>query len=524
MAICPSENLDAFQNMQWKDYHLRKFDFLEPEVRHKICFLRVWCLVESFQCSITPGMPFIMKAGKHRRNGITGELEFEVNGSILEKLQFLVNIREAEASIPKDKHEILQMVEEGVGIGRLNSKIIGAISGAFSGTLLKGPSDFALPCAACGDWKAKEIVLRDSSTIFCAAANGFTRLFAEMINMGTFDMYARDIEYGGTCLTWAAYGAHEETSKLLLDNCLPDMDKLENYINATSYHGRSALMAASKYGHAEYLEFLINYAEEKDIDLWINAVDNDCQSAVMFCCIGGHDKALEILIKASANVNLNDLNGSTALIKAVSLGYPSCVSLLLDNGADPDLVDDNGNSALTKAKLDGVDEELYNECTRLVLSKICVSTKGSEKMKYVTMAKMYEGSGNVKGNVHKYIEPSKKEDRKGTRRKESLKKKFSVLQHAVSNKNIDVKLLADPVVNKKITRIQARLRGLIGRKLARRLVIALKFTNKTGNFAHRGSFYSSGASVKMLSSSRSDDILYTQERILDKPRPKPLLY
>ena len=526
VSICPSDDLDAFESMQWSDYYLKKFD-LTKEVKRKIYFLRVWCLVESYQCSITPGMPYILKGGKYCKNGITGELEFEINGSILEKLQFLVNIENAEAKFEEDKERILQMVREGGGCGRLNSTIIGAISGAFSGTLLKGPSDYALPCAACGDLKAKEIVMRDPSTIFCAAACGFTALLAEMMSMGTFDMYEHDIEYGGTCLTWAAYGAHMDTSSLLLDNCLPYLDKLEDYMNATSYHGRSALMAASKYGHAEYMEFLIDYARQKDIDLHINAVDNDCQTAVMFCCIGGHHDALRVLIEANADLNLNDLNGSTALMKAVALGYSSCVSLLLDNGADPSMKDDHGNTALIKKKVEGVEEKEYKECTELVLNKLNTTTEGSDVWQTqlnIALAKMYEGGGRKQSTVHEYIEPTKKKDRIEMRRQDSLNKRKSVLQHAVKNKNIDTKMLADPILNKRISRMQARMRGFIGRKLVQRLIVALKFTNKSGNFAHRGSFHSSGVGSKILKSASTNDLYDDAQKRIGKPRPKPLMY
>ena len=55
-------------------------------------------------------------------------------------------------------------------------------------------------------------------------------------------MYAHDVEFGG--LSSLAIWCPSDTSKLLLDSCLPDQDKLESYLNATSNHGRSALLAA----------------------------------------------------------------------------------------------------------------------------------------------------------------------------------------------------------------------------------------------------------------------------------------
>ena len=136
-------------NLKWKDYYLKKFE-IPKNVGQKICFLRVWCLVEAFQCSITPGMPFILKAGRHRKNEITGELEFETMPN-LNRLQHLVDIERAEASVKKDKRMILEMVEgKGGGIAHLNGRIMGAISGAYSAMLLNGPSDYAVPSAAWG--------------------------------------------------------------------------------------------------------------------------------------------------------------------------------------------------------------------------------------------------------------------------------------------------------------------------------------------------------------------------------------
>ena len=525
ISICSAEDLDAFEHMKWVDYHLKQFK-MAKSVRQKICFLRVWCLAESYECSVTKDMPYILKGGKHKKNMVTGELEYETNGSILEKLQYLVDIENSDATYEQDKRNILKMVEgKGGGIARLNSAIMGAISGAFSGTLLKGPSDYALPCAACGDLKAKEIVMRDPSSIFCTAANGFTKLLSEMISMGSFDMYEHDTEFGGTCLTWAAYGAHWETSKLLLDNCLPNLDKLEDYLNTTSHHGRSALMAASKYGHAEYMKFLIDYAVEKNVDLHINALDNDGLNAVMFCCIGGHSSALKVLLDAHADTNRTDKNRSTALMKAVSLGHPACVSLLLEYGADPVMMDSNGITAMTKKKVDDVEDKLYDDCIRRVRQHYKATTGDAQELMYVTTAvQALEGKARKTSVVYEYQEPTKMNRGREITRQNLLDKKINVLRHTVKNKNIDVKLLADPILNKRITRMQARMRGYIGRNAVKKLISALKFTNKSGNYAHRGSFHRSGVGARMMLESSSTNELQIMKSRIDKPRPKPLLY
>ena len=57
--------------MKWVDYHLKQFK-MAKSVRQKICFLRVWCLAESYECSVTKDMPYILKGGKHKKNMNSG--------------------------------------------------------------------------------------------------------------------------------------------------------------------------------------------------------------------------------------------------------------------------------------------------------------------------------------------------------------------------------------------------------------------------------------------------------------------
>ena len=136
----------------------------------------------------------------------------------------------------------------------------------------------------------------------------------------------------------------------------------------------------------------------------------------------------------------------------------------------------------------------------------------------------HEGKGKKSNTIHEYIEQSKTKHGLEITRQNSIKKKMSVLQHAIKNKNIDVKLLADPILNKRITRMQARMRGFIGRMAVKKLILALRFTNKSGNYAHRGSFHSSGVGAMMLRSSSTSELEVAMKSRIDKPRPKPLLY
>lgn len=71
------------------------------------------------------------------------------------------------------------------------------------------------------------------------------------------------------------------------------------------------------------------------------------RSALMFASSEGHTNVLSVLISHGANVNFQDNNGLTALIKASIRGQNLCtVKLLVANGGDVNIQDNCGSTAL----------------------------------------------------------------------------------------------------------------------------------------------------------------------------------
>ena len=58
----------------------------------------------------------------------------------------------------------------------------------------------------------------------------------------------------------------------------------------------------------------------------------------------GADDIVSLFIKAGVELN-STYSGTTALIRAVTAGYPNIVKLLVASGAKPDLKDGNGKTA-----------------------------------------------------------------------------------------------------------------------------------------------------------------------------------
>lgn len=94
-----------------------------------------------------------------------------------------------------------------------------------------------------------------------------------------------------------------------------------------------------------YLE-LLEYCLSKGAD--INALDSEHMSALMHAVIGGHQSAVEFLLKSSAKIHEHVVNGYSILSWA-EFGDSKIAQLLLDHGASHSS-DSKNNSVKIVAK------------------------------------------------------------------------------------------------------------------------------------------------------------------------------
>ena len=78
----------------------------------------------------------------------------------------------------------------------------------------------------------------------------------------------------------------------------------------------------------------------------INIPGDDGYTALSHAASEGHVEIVELLLEAKANVNAKDERGSTALCGAASKGHNTVVKLLLEAKADVNAQDGNGSTAL----------------------------------------------------------------------------------------------------------------------------------------------------------------------------------
>ncbi len=114
-------------------------------------------------------------------------------------------------------------------------------------------------------------------------------------------------------------------------------------VDLQNKNGLSALMFAVQHGHKEIVEMLLRH--NPDVDLQ----DRNGWNALMFAARHGHTEIVQMLLRHNPNVDLQDRNGWNALMFAARHGHTEIVEMLLDSGADLELQNDDGHTALELA-------------------------------------------------------------------------------------------------------------------------------------------------------------------------------
>ncbi|XP_030683601.1 ankyrin repeat domain-containing protein 36B-like [Nomascus leucogenys] len=116
-------------------------------------------------------------------------------------------------------------------------------------------------------------------------------------------------------------------------------------------------------GNLEKLEDLLTYHDA-------NKRDRKERTALHLACATGQPEMVFLLVSSRCELNLQDRECRTPLIKAVQLRQEACATILLQNGADPNIMDFFGKTALHYA--------VYNEDTSMIEKLILYGTNIEE--------------------------------------------------------------------------------------------------------------------------------------------------
>ena len=318
--------------------------------------LRIWCVFEIFTATTTP-RPIVIKLGGLRDGGC--EFVPNTNSKVLVNLKNTVDCRQAQATQPDDRALILGEVEATGGADLLNSKVSGALLGAFS--CADWPEVVA---AACGDSDALDALVRAGSAALdeprgrvkqtaahAAAGAGFTQVLRQLMSAGA-DPMARNL-VARTPLHRAAEGGHLECIALLLGDARVRVEARDDMGNGALYLAAAAgqlaalealeaagadLRAANKKGATALHTACVNaqlpmvkYLLSRGFDAAL--ADAEANTPVMRACWGGSVPVLEMLMAAGATLEGADCEGMTAAMCAADSGHAHVLRWLAAAGA-----------------------------------------------------------------------------------------------------------------------------------------------------------------------------------------------
>lgn len=141
---------------------------------------------------------------------------------------------------------------------------------------------------------------------------------------------------------------HKAFKVYALDGNIGEMEKALaqgadiNYVE----NGETALISAARLNQHKVVKFLIDNGAKLDV---IGSGQGRPRSALVHAVFNKSAKMIELLLEGGARVDLQDLEGETALSMACEIGSLQAVKLLFKHRAQVNLQDRNGRSALMLA-------------------------------------------------------------------------------------------------------------------------------------------------------------------------------
>jgi len=187
-----------------------------------------------------------------------------------------------------------------------------------------------------------------------AAANGNAEIIELLLNAGA-DANAISAEGEPTLMTAARTGNAEAVRVLLKHGATTDA--------RDAWKGQTALMWAAAGNHADVMKALIEFRadvnarstewpEEKKRPSNGNLVSTRPRGGLtplLFAAREGALASIQVLVKAGADLNLTEPDGTNALVTALINAHYDVAGFLLEAGADPNVADKYGRTALYTA-------------------------------------------------------------------------------------------------------------------------------------------------------------------------------
>eukprot|EP01041_Mallomonas_annulata_P008882 gene8882-18393_t len=233
-----------------------------------------------------------------------------------------------------------------------------------------------------GNGKMVDFLIEEKCEVGTSSNNGWTALIAasaaghtdivQRLLQENIDIDVADVANGDTALMHAVLSGHTEIVEILLKHesnpciknkegstpliCTSIYGNIEifqmllecgppNLIHLTDEDNDTVLIKASQNGHKDITSFILKNIHIHNIN--INHRNNHGWTALILACWNNHIHVAQLLLlQVKVDVNIQDYNGRTALIKAIQNNNKDIVQLLLQREVSLDIRDQDGYSAL----------------------------------------------------------------------------------------------------------------------------------------------------------------------------------
>lgn len=170
--------------------------------------------------------------------------------------------------------------------------------------------------------------------LMIAASVGDMVILALLLDANSSDINNKDVD-GWTALMFASRYGHKDIVELLLER--------GTVIDEKNNRGSTPLMIASAYGHKDVVKLLLyNKAA-------VDERNSGGSTALMYASMNGHKNIVKLLLYNKAGVDKKNYGGSASIMLAADNGHKDIVELLLCNKAALDEKNSAGSTPLMLA-------------------------------------------------------------------------------------------------------------------------------------------------------------------------------
>lgn len=238
-----------------------------------------------------------------------------------------LDVRECKASYARDKDAILQYVEHGMGVDRLNAVVREVALSAFQRAAIlavgmTGDISRLPPAQELLEWRS----LRGKTLVHVCAKSSKIAALAEVLRRTNFQLLNAQDQYGFTPLSSAAEGGCTSSAQALIslraDIEIPDVD------------GFRPLHHASMAGAFEVVRLLLQVRADIEAPTSFSGGGFRPLSLAAFA---GHPRLLHLLASQGADLTAATGSGAGAIGVAARHGHAEAVAVLLAIRGQPDM-------------------------------------------------------------------------------------------------------------------------------------------------------------------------------------------